>query len=228
MFLVGVTGGIASGKSTVSQILKTQCGCTIVDADQISRDIFQPNEKAYKNVVDVFGPGILDGNNEINRSVLGDIIFNDISMRKKLNSITHKEIRSKMLWQVCRAFLRGDRFVVLDVPLLIETRSLLSFLKHIVVVYVNDDVQVSRLMERDGLDNNKAIMRIKSQMPLTEKLSFATKVIDNNGSKENTHRQVHDLFKVLKQTCSLNIYEILILSSGCLALFYYIFNITYY
>lgn len=222
MFLVGVTGGIASGKSTVSNILRNECGCVVIDADRISREIFEPGEKAYKNVVAVFGPGVLDENKEINRSALGDLIFNDSALRKKLNSITHKEIRLRMLWKILKAFLCGHRFVVLDIPLLIETKAMLPLLKHIVVVYTKPSVQKSRLMFRDEFDEKQAVARIDSQMPIDEKLSYATKVIDNNGSIENTNFQVHSFYKMLKSTFSLNIYEwVILLLSGSYALFYY-------
>jgi dephospho-CoA kinase len=224
MFLVGVTGGIASGKSSVSRILQTECGCTIIDADVISREIFQSGEKAYKQVIQVFGDGILDDKKEINRGALGDLIFNDTSLRRKLNAITHKEIRKRMLWQVFTAFLKGNRFVVLDVPLLIESKVMLKFLRHTVVVYVDENTQISRLMQRDGFTEQEARARINSQIPLAEKLKFATKVIDNNGTKESTHERVLNLYKVLSSSFSLNIFEILISLFWVFAILYFVYS----
>jgi len=222
MFLVGVTGGIASGKSTVSNILRTECGCEVIDADRISREIFQPGETAYKNVVAEFGTGILDENKEINRSALGALIFNDASLRKKLNSITHREIQFKMLLRVLKAFCLGSRFVVLDIPLLIETKTLLPFLKHVVVVYTKSSSQKTRLMQRDGFDEEQALARINAQMAIDKKLSYATKVIDNNGSVKKTNDQVHAFHKSLTSSFSLNIYEYaLILLTVCFSLYYY-------
>ncbi|XP_064779758.1 dephospho-CoA kinase domain-containing protein isoform X2 [Oncorhynchus masou masou] len=134
MFLVGLTGGIASGKSTVSSLLR-ELGCPIIDADVVARKVVEPHSPAYCRIVKHFGPEILLENGEIDRQKLGQLIFASEDKRRLLNSITHPEIHKAMLKQIFFFFLRGYRYVVLDVPLLFETRRLTRFLNHTVVVY---------------------------------------------------------------------------------------------
>ncbi|KAG9350148.1 hypothetical protein JZ751_026501 [Albula glossodonta] len=134
MFLVGLTGGIASGKSTVSSALR-DLGCPIIDADVVARQVVEPKSPAYCRIVQHFGPEILLENGEIDRQKLGQIVFSSAEKRRLLNSITHPEIHKAMLKQIFFYFLRGYRYVVLDVPLLFETRRLTRFLNYTVVVY---------------------------------------------------------------------------------------------
>ncbi|CAF93146.1 unnamed protein product [Tetraodon nigroviridis] len=134
MFLVGLTGGIASGKSSVSSMLR-ELGCPIIDADVVARKVVEPDTPAYSRIVHHFGPEILLENGEIDRQKLGHLIFASVEKRKLLNSITHSEIQKEMLKEILFYFIRGYRYVVLDVPLLFETRRLTKFLNHTVVVY---------------------------------------------------------------------------------------------
>ncbi|KAJ8284414.1 hypothetical protein COCON_G00032640 [Conger conger] len=188
MFLVGLTGGIASGKSTVSSALR-DLGCPIIDADVVARQVVEPNSPAYCKIVQHFGSEILLENGEIDRQKLGQIVFSCTEKRKLLNSITHPEIHKAMLRQILFYFFRGYRYVVLDVPLLFETRRLTRFLNHTVVVYCDPATQLSRLMQRDRITQEQAEQRIASQMPLNEKRGLANHVIENSGSREDTHRQ---------------------------------------
>ncbi|XP_038847452.1 dephospho-CoA kinase domain-containing protein [Salvelinus fontinalis] len=199
MFLVGLTGGIASGKSTVSSLLR-ELGCPIIDADVVARKVVEPHSPAYCRIVKHFGPEILLENGEIDRQKLGELIFASEDKRRLLNSITHPEIHKAMLKQIVVFFLRGYRYVVLDVPLLFETRRLTRFLNHTVVVYCDPATQLSRLMNRDGLTQEQAEQRVAAQMPLNEKRGLASHVVENSGSREDTQRQVLRLHTKLEDS----------------------------
>ncbi|NXG26672.1 DCAKD protein, partial [Grallaria varia] len=189
MFLVGLSGGIASGKSTVVAVLR-ELGCAVIDADLIAREVVQPHSKAHQQILQHFGTGILLENGEINREALGNIIFSQPEKRRLLNSITHPEILKQMLKQILKYFVLGYRYVILDIPLLFETRGLTKFMKYTVLVYCDPLAQRARLMRRSGLDAAAADARISSQLPLEEKRQWATYVIDNSGDRESTRRQV--------------------------------------
>ncbi|XP_052640956.1 dephospho-CoA kinase domain-containing protein isoform X4 [Harpia harpyja] len=134
MFLVGLSGGIASGKSTVVAVLR-ELGCAVIDADVIAREVVQPHFKAYRQIVHYFGTEILLENGEINREALGNIIFSHPEKRQLLNSVTHPEIQKEMLKQIWKYFVLGYRYVILDIPLLFETNRLTKFMKYTVLVY---------------------------------------------------------------------------------------------
>uniref|UniRef100_A0A8C0EQ25 Dephospho-CoA kinase domain-containing protein n=1 Tax=Bubo bubo TaxID=30461 RepID=A0A8C0EQ25_BUBBB len=189
MFLVGLSGGIASGKSTVVAILR-ELGCAVIDADVIAREVVQPHFKAYRQIVRYFGTEILLENGEINREALGNIIFSHPEKRQLLNSITHPEIQKEMLKQILKHFVLGCRYVILDIPLLFETNRLTKFMKYTVLVYCDPPTQLSRLRKRNGLSHAEAEARIASQLPLDEKRRLATHVIDNSGERESTRRQL--------------------------------------
>ncbi|KFQ04765.1 Dephospho-CoA kinase domain-containing protein, partial [Leptosomus discolor] len=195
MFLVGLSGGIASGKSTVVAVLR-ELGCAVIDADVIAREVVQPRCKAYRQIVRYFGTEILLENGEINREALGNIIFSHPEKRQLLNSITHPEIQKEMLKQVLKYFVLGYRYVILDIPLLFETNSLTKLMKYTVLVYCvalpsrQRPAKLSRLMKRSGLSRAEAEARIASQLPLDEKRKLASHVIDNSGDRESTRRQV--------------------------------------
>ncbi|XP_012674534.1 dephospho-CoA kinase domain-containing protein [Clupea harengus] len=199
MFLVGLTGGIASGKSAVSCILR-ELGCPIIDADVVARQVVEPHSRAYVLIVKHFGASVLQENGEIDRKKLGQLIFASEDKRRLLNSITHPEIHKAMLKQILLYFLKGYRYVVLDVPLLFETRKLTRFLNHTVVVYCDPATQLSRLMQRDGLTQEQAEQRVATQMPLNEKRGLASHVIENSGGREDTHRQVLRLHTTLEDS----------------------------
>ncbi|XP_063210285.1 dephospho-CoA kinase domain-containing protein isoform X2 [Chroicocephalus ridibundus] len=189
MFLVGLSGGIASGKSTVVAVLR-ELGCAVIDADVIAREVVQPHLKAYQRIVRYFGTEILLENGEINREALGNIIFSHPEKRQLLNSITHPEIQKEMLKQILKYFVLGYRYVILDIPLLFENSRLTKFMKYTVLVYCDPPTQLSRLMKRNGLSQAEAEARIASQLPLDEKRKLASHVIDNSGDRQSTRRQV--------------------------------------
>ena len=220
MFLVGLTGSIATGKSTVSKILQDDCKCTVVDADLIAKSILLPGKPAYFEVIKVFGSQILNSDNSINRNKLANLIFNDKNLQKSLNSITHKRIGKEMFIQILKHFLLGKRFVVLDIPLLIETKFWLKFIKHCVIVHCEPSVQLKRLIERNGYSNEEALNRINSQMPVKEKLAYATFAIDNNNSLDLTKKQVLNFYSHLQSQWSFNLYELSFIAFACATIFF--------
>jgi len=193
MIVIGLTGGIASGKSTVSSMLE-KAGIPVIDADRYSREAVEPGEKAYKKIVAHFGEGILHGDRTIDRKKLGAIIFNDEAERKKLNAIVHPAVRKKMNDRKNFYRKEGREAVVLDIPLLFESQ-LQGTVDKIMLVYVNEHVQLKRLMERDGSTKEEALSRIRSQIPLENKKTGADAVIDNNGSESETESQLYEILK---------------------------------
>ena len=185
MVIAGLTGGIASGKSTVSAFLEA-AGAIIVDADKIAREVVQKGQPAWREIVGVFGRSILLPDGEINRILLGDIIFNDPAQKQVLNRIVHPGVIAETATRLAEIGKnRPDAVVILDVPLLIES-GMDTGLSDIIVIYVPESVQIQRLMTRDALTQAQALARIRSQMPIEEKKKRATIVIDNSGSLENT------------------------------------------
>ncbi|MFE8703751.1 dephospho-CoA kinase [Cytobacillus sp. FJAT-54145] len=189
--VLGLTGGIASGKSTVSNLLKEK-GITVIDADLEARNAVEKGEEAYQEVVHYFGEEILMEDGSIDRAKLGAIIFNDKEKRLVLNKIVHPAVRKRMLDKKERAIENGEAIVVLDIPLLFESN--LSYLvDKVLLIYVDKDTQLKRLIERNNFSEEEAKARIDSQMPLSDKVSLANFVIDNNGSIEETKLQLNQL-----------------------------------
>lgn len=189
--IIGLTGGIASGKSTVSNMLKAK-GFTIVDADIAARKVVEPGEPAYEQIIEAFGEGILLEDLTIDRKKLGALIFADEALRMKLNSIVHPAVRAWMTREKDRAIENGEKTVFLDIPLLFESR-LTYMIERTILVYVDEETQLKRLMARNGLSEKEAQMRIRAQMPLSEKKALADAVIDNNGSPEETKQQLEKI-----------------------------------
>lgn len=205
MLIVGLTGGIATGKSTVSKLLNNNHDLTIVDADVIAREILEPGQPAYKKVVDHFQSQVADlfvaGSDQgkgaaINRPALGRAVFGKENEKNRLflNSVTHPAVRKAIVWQVLRAWVWGNRLVVLDIPLLFESK-LDRFCGLTVVVSCSDEIQVERLMKRDGSERADAQKRIESQMSVQDKKKLADKVLSNDGTLAELELQVDDLVK---------------------------------
>lgn len=186
--IIGITGGIASGKSTVSLYLQ-ELGFTIVDADLASRAVVEPGEEAYHQVVEAFGEDILLTDGNIDRVKLGSIIFNDQEKRLLLNGIVHPAVRNWMRLKTEAALSSGEETVFMDIPLLFESK-LTFMVDKTLLIYVDEQVQLERLMNRNGLSETEALARINSQMPLADKKALADAVIDNNGDINETKRQV--------------------------------------
>ena len=195
--IIGLTGGIASGKSTVSNMLKEK-GYTVIDADLAARMVVEVGQPAYLAIVDEFGKSILhESNNTINREKLGAIVFNDQEKRTKLNAIVHPAVRSAMLSQKDQAIQSGKDTIFMDIPLLFES-DLTWMVDKTIVVLVDEETQLSRLMERNHYSQKEAVSRISSQYPLSEKANLADAVIDNNGSVNETKEHLEKLLKEWK------------------------------
>jgi dephospho-CoA kinase len=186
--VIGLTGGIASGKSTVSNMLK-EMTITVIDADVEARLAVEKGEPAYQKIVAEFGVDIVLTGGDIDRQKLGSIIFHNAEKRQLLNSIVHPEVRKRMNDQIEAARFRGEQVIVLDIPLLFESK-LTHMVEKTILVYVDREIQLKRLMERNDLSMEDAEARIKSQMPLSEKVALADAVINNNGSITETKKQV--------------------------------------
>lgn len=191
--VVGLTGGIASGKSTVSNMLKEK-GVTVIDADLEARLAVEKGEPAYNEIVSYFGKEVLLEDGTLNRAKLGSIIFNDEEKRLKLNSIVHPNVRKRMLDKKEQAISNGEKLIIMDIPLLIESK-LTYMTDKILLVYVDEKTQLKRLMERNHYSEDEALSRINSQMPLKEKVRLSDAVINNNGTIEECRNQLDRILK---------------------------------
>lgn len=191
--VIGLTGSIATGKSTVASMFM-DLGIPVIDADRIAREVVEPGEEAYKKVVETFGEEILLEDRSLNRPKLGRIVFSDEEKRNQLNSIVHPAIRKRMLEKRDAYLKNGEDCVVLDIPLLFESK-LEHFVDKIIVVYVDEDVQLKRLLERNQLTKEEALQRIRSQMPVKDKIELADAVIDNNGTIEHSFKQLKEILQ---------------------------------
>jgi len=186
--IIGLTGSIASGKSTVSKML-AELGYPIVDADLVARVVVEPGTETLKEIRAVFGESVILPDGTLNRAKLGEVIFNDPASRQKLNNIIHPAIRKEMLRQRDAFLAQGYETVILDIPLLFESK-LLNFADKILVVSVSEENQLKRLMERNKLTEQEALARIGSQLPMAVKEAGADAVIYNNGTIEQTKQQL--------------------------------------
>jgi dephospho-CoA kinase len=182
--IIGLTGSFGTGKSTVARMLKAS-GARVIDADRISRSLIKPREKVYQDIIRLFGKEICAGDGVINRRKLAEKVFRDESNLAKFNEIVHPAIISLMLRNIKDA---RENVVVLDAPLLFETR-LDRVVDKVVVVKASLKNQILRLRKKSALSKADIILRIKSQIPLKEKLRLADFVIDNNGTVANTRKQ---------------------------------------
>jgi dephospho-CoA kinase len=193
--IIGLTGGIASGKSLVSQTLKG-LGMTVIDADDISHEILAGDIAIKQEVTRIFGKEVLNEEGAIDRGKIGDIVFSlKPELRKDLEEILHPSIREEM-WK--RARESGSNDVVLDIPLLIETGAQ-ERVDLVVVVYATRELQTQRLMARDGISRHGAAQRINSQLPLEEKVSAAHYIINNTGSVEETEEQTTRFYQAIRE-----------------------------
>ena len=197
MLVVGLTGGIATGKSTVSDMLRN-AGATIIDADEIARLVVQRDKPAYQQIVDAFGRDVLLPDGDIDRQKLGAIVFHDSAKKEALNRIVHPRVIAEIEERLQRIeTARPQTIAILDVPLLIEAR-MHENLTDIIVVYAPEEVQLRRLMTRNRFSREEALARIRAQMSIETKKKFATILIDNSGSIEHTRVQTREAFTYLK------------------------------
>lgn len=187
--IIGLTGGIASGKSTVGSML-VELGARLVDADTVAREIVQPGEPALAAIASLFGQAVLQPGGTLNRSALGGIVFQDPEALVKLEAITHPAIRKRM-WDRIHTYAEENPngLIIGDVPLLYETKQE-SLYEGVMVVYVPEEQQIARLMKRNAMPEEEARRRVSLQMDIEEKRRRADWVIDNSGSLEETREQV--------------------------------------
>lgn len=195
MKVIGLTGGIASGKTTVANLLAKHGGA-IIDADVAAREAVEPGEPALSEIVETFGPDVLTPEGRLDRPALAKIVFHDEAARQKLNAIVHPRVRQRMVAQLdaLRKSPHPPRFAVLVVPLLLESGHDWQ-IDQIWLVAVPVETQRERLMRRDALDEAAADARIRAQMPLSEKLKRADRVIYNTGSLEDVENAVLEVLR---------------------------------
>lgn len=192
--IVGLTGGIATGKSLVSNELK-RLGAHIIDADIVAREIVEPGKPAYGEIVREFGRSILKEDGTLDRKGLGRIVFSDKEALEKLNAITHPRIKERIA-QEALEIGKGyeDPVIVVDIALLIEL-GMHTAMSSVIVVYSPEDEQIRRMLQRDGLTEQDARDRLKAQMPIKEKLKYADHIIENTGTVESALARTREVWE---------------------------------
>ncbi|MGA7121096.1 MAG: dephospho-CoA kinase [Polyangiaceae bacterium] len=194
--LFGLTGGIASGKSTVAARLR-ELGVPVIDADQLAREVVAPGTDGLRAVVDEFGPGVIEQSGALDRKALAKLVFADESARKKLNAITHPRIAARTR-ELAEALARaGEPIACYEAALIVEN-GLTDALRPLVVCSCPEDVQAARLRARDGASEDEALARIRAQKPLGEKVAVADHVIDTSGSLEGTLKQTDEVLRAIR------------------------------
>jgi dephospho-CoA kinase len=197
MIIVGLTGGVGTGKTTVTNFFK-EMGAYIIDWDELARDVTRPQSKAWKGIVEYFGKGILNDDLAINRQKLAEIVFCDQEKVTKLNQIVHPEVfnEDERITNKIKK-LEPNALIIKDIPLLFEVVHPI-FVDKVVVVSASEQTQLRRL-EKKGMSRKDAQNRIKSQLPLEEKVKSADFVINNDGTPEETKRQVEQIYYLLRK-----------------------------
>ncbi|KTW27596.1 dephospho-CoA kinase [Pneumocystis jirovecii RU7] len=199
MLVLGITGSIGTGKSTVSMILRSKSPWTLIDADVLAKELMLPGNKCYKKVIKIFGESIVKEDGQIDTNILGQAVFSNPCERKILNKIVHPEVLKTVLFQIFKAWIRGDEVVIVDVPLLFE--SGFDYLcGKIICVACKENTQTERLKTRNGYTKEESEKRIRSQMPLSSKIQLADIVIWNDGSKKDLEVKVAALIKNIQPT----------------------------
>ena len=186
--VVGLTGGIASGKSTVSSMFR-ELGVPVIDADQLARFVVEPGQPANAEIRARFGEGVFQADGTLDREALGKIVFSDPDARRQLNAMTHPRIAAEMAARSQALRAEGHPWVIYDAALIVENQGQ-NWLGGLIVVSLAREHQLRRLVERDGGDEARAAARIDSQLPLADKVAVADWVIDNGGAVEQTRAQV--------------------------------------
>lgn len=197
MHVIGLTGGIATGKSTVSELLQAE-GAIVIDADQVAREILAPGQPAWQDTLKTFGAEILAPGGEIDRQKLGRIVFADTAARERLNAITHPRIESRIKELLDRYRQEGVAVVVLEAALLLEA-GLTGYVDEIWVTDLPREEQVKRLMSRDGFPREEAEQRVDSQISPSARRAAADVLIDTNVSRQEVARKVRELWREMKQ-----------------------------
>ena len=199
MLVIGLTGGIASGKSIISDSLR-KMGAVIIDADILSRQVVEPGEEAWRKIWRYFGSQAFNEDRTINRKKLADIIFSDPEKRRILNEIVHPEVLNKTQLLIAQYKKEGlAPLIVVDAPLLIEA-GMYKMVDEVWVIAVAEELQVRRVMARDNISLEAALKRLESQMPMEEKLKYAQRVIDNNQDLGHTINQIKEIWREVLKT----------------------------
>lgn len=199
MYRIGLTGSIATGKSTVTNMLK-ELGAFVIDCDKTARDVVAPGTRGLAKIEEVFGKDAVAADGSMDRVYIGDLVFRNPGMKKRLENILFPLIFEALNEELLRLEREESTPVVfLDMPLLYEVKYD-SYVDEVWLVYVPFEVQLSRLMKRNGYTKEEALLRIHSQIPVDKKKALAQQVIDNSGTLEDTKEQVRSLWKTL-QTC---------------------------
>ena len=189
--IIGLTGSIATGKSTVAAMLK-DFGLPIVDADIVARQVVEPGTETLAKIAEAFGEDVIQQDGTMDREKVGAIIFHQPEQRQVLNGIIHPAIRTEMLRQRDEYIANGEPHVVMDIPLLFESK-LQHFVEKILVVAVKEETQLARLMERNGFDEKEARARIATQLPISVKIKGADAVVYNDGTIEGSKEQLEKI-----------------------------------
>lgn len=200
--VVGLTGGIATGKSTVAKMFE-KLGVVLIDADAIVRELQAPGSPVLAEIAAAFGPEVIDANGELDREAVGARVFRNAEARKQLGDIIHPRVTAEMLRRTEAARAAGAAVVMLDIPLLLEGReagtgtgAIVPF-DAVIVVYASEDVQIERQLERNSYARDEAERRVRAQMSIEEKRALADYVIDNTDSLEDTEHQVGEIYSRL-------------------------------
>jgi len=197
MKIMGLTGGIATGKSTVSKLFR-RVGIRVIDADIVYKELSKPGNVLYNKIIGAFTSAIVGPDYLIDWKHLGQIVYNDDVLRQKLNDLTHPAVKKEILAQVEKLRQANEHYVVLEVPLLFES-GFDSLCDLTIVVKTNPKVQLSRLMTRDLIDKETAQKKIAAQMPLDEKCKRATYVIDNSTDLNKTEKQLQEILEKIRK-----------------------------
>lgn len=190
--IIGLTGGIATGKSTATKMIKS-LGFPVVCADQIARNVVQPGKNAYKQIVKIFGKDILRKDNRLNRQKIAKIVFANLFKRKKLESIVHPEVKKELRRFIQFHQLKNPACIVLDIPLLFETK-LDTICDKTICIATSRQTQMERLITNRHMPKEHALKRIGSQMPIKKKTKLADHVIWNEGTKRELRQRVKSIF----------------------------------
>lgn len=188
MYKIGLTGGIASGKSTVVSMLR-QYGAAIIDCDIIARDVVLPGSKGLRAVVRAFGPQALLSDGTMNRAYIGSVVFTNPAKKQELEEILFPLIRQEIRTKITQLEKAGEAVAFLDMPLLFEVKYH-SYVDEVWLVYVDAATQLTRLMARNGYTKEEALARIRSQFPIDKKRALSQVIVDNTASLEKTEEQV--------------------------------------
>lgn len=193
MRLVALTGGISCGKTTVSDYLREKYGIMIVDADKISYEVQKPGTPVFKKIVATFGQQIVQEDGTLDRKKLGEVVFNNEAERRKLNRIVHPEVMKQIMLNIFKGWITRKSIVIADIPLFFEIRTPTKYFSDIITVTVDENVQLSRLIQRNKLTEEEARSRIKAQMPLEKKCEMSTTVLKNNGSVDELYHEIDNM-----------------------------------